>query len=558
MKVAPTSRVSDPSIEELLGFERLLFELSVHFANVSAEQVVAAIESALLGLVKFLDFDRGAFWEFVDERQPHFICTVAVQGLEPPPRGPVPAELAWVAQELRAGRTVVIRSDKDNPPEAAAAAEYNRRGGIRSILVVPLPVDGRVVAAIGFGAFRSTREWPPEFIARLTVIGEVMAQALVRKRSDAALRASEARWQSIFETSTLAISVFDQDLRYTATNPAFQALLGYADDEMRLFTPLDLTVGDERGAVDGRLTALREGEIDHYSVERQYRRKDGTVIWALASVARASQAGPEMFIGTIIDITESKRAQESLLAARSELTRVSQLTAIGQMAASIAHEIKQPITSIVMGASAGLRWLAKEPPNLKEVRACLDLIAKNGSRANQVIDGVRAVFQKERQEKEFLDINRLIQETFELVRGEAQKKGIVLQSELFEDLRPVFGNRIQLQQVMLNLFSNAIEAMDAVAAGIRQLRVTSTSFAPDSVLITVADTGPGLSPKDINRIFDPFFTTKPQGMGMGLSICRSLIEAHNGQLSARSGGKQGAVFEITLPAGNLSRLMESA
>ena len=558
MKVAPTSRVSDPSIKELLEFERLLFELSARFANVSADQVVAAIESALLGLVRFLDFDRGAFWEFVDERQQHFICTVAVEGVEPPRRGPVPADLAWFATKLRAGRTVVIRSDKDIPPEAVAAAEYNRRSGIRSILVVPLPVDGRVAAAIGFGAFRSTREWPPEFVARLTVIGEVMAQALVRKRSEAALRASEARWRSIFETSTLAISIFDQDLRYTATNPAFQAVLGYTDDEIRQFTPLDLTVGEERGAVDNRLAALQEGKIDHYAVERQYRRKDGTVIWAQASVARASQSGPEMFIGTMIDITESRRAQESLLAARSELTRVSQLTAIGQMAASIAHEIKQPITSIVMGASAAVRWLAKEPPNLKEVRACLDLIGKNGDRATQVIDGVRAVFQKERQDKEFLDINQIIRETFELVRGEAQKKGIVLQSELSEDLRPVFGNRVQLQQVMLNLFSNAIEAMDAVANGIRQLRVTSTSFAPESVLITVADTGPGLSPKDVGRIFDPFFTTKPQGMGMGLSICRSLIEAHNGRLAARSGGEQGAVFEITLPAGNLSQLMESA
>ena len=291
----------------------------MRFANVSADQVVAAIEGALLGLVRFLDFDRGAFWEFVDERQQHFICTVAVEGVEPPRRGPVPADLAWFAKELRAGRTVVIRSDKDIPPEAAAAAEYNRRSGIRSILVVPLPVDGRVAAAIGFGAFRSTREWPPEFIARLTVIGEVMAQALMRKRSEAALRASEARWRSIFETSTLAISVFDQDLRYTATNPAFQAILGYTDDEIRQFTPLDLTVGEERGAVDNRLAALREGKIDHYAVERQYRRKDGAVIWAQASVARASQSGPEMFIGTMIDITESKRAQESLLAARSEL-----------------------------------------------------------------------------------------------------------------------------------------------------------------------------------------------------------------------------------------------
>jgi PAS domain S-box-containing protein len=558
MTKAPTSRASSGLIEELLEFERLLFELSVRFADVSAERVVAEIESALLDLVSFLDFDRCAFWEFIDEEQQQFLCTVAVDGVEPPKRGPVPAELAWFAKELRAGRTVIIRSDGDVPPEAAAAAAYNHRVGIRSVLVVPLPVDGRVVAAIGFGAFRTTRKWQPEFMARLTVLGEVMAQALVRKRSEAALEASEARWRSIFETSTLAISVFDQDLRYRAANPAFQDLLGYSGEELRKLTPLDLTVGEERGAADSRLTALREGRLDHYTVEKQYRRKDGKVIWAQASVARASQAGPGMFIGTMIDITEVKRAQESLLAVRSELARVSQFTTIGQMTASIAHEIKQPITSIVMGASAGLRWLAKATPDLGEVRACLELIAKNGDRANQVIDGVRAMFQKGRQDKGFLDINQIIRETLELVHGEAQKKGIALQSELSEGLRPVFGSRIQLQQVMLNLFSNAIEAMDAAGTGTRHLHVSSTSFAPETVLITVADSGPGLPLEDLNRIFDPFFTTKSQGMGMGLSICRSLVEAHNGKLSARSGVKQGAVFEIMLPAGDLSELLESA
>jgi PAS domain S-box-containing protein len=556
--MAHASPASDPSLEELFEFERLLFDLSVRFANVSADRVVDEIDRALMQLVKFLGFDRSAFWEFVDDEQQNFLVTVAVEGVEPPARGPIPAELTWSAKELRAGRTVVIRSDKDIPAEAAAAAEYNRRTGIRSILVIPLPVDGRVVAAIGFGAFRSTREWPPEFIARLTVIGEVMAQALVRKRSEAALRASEARWRSIFETSTLAISVFDQDLRYTTVNAAYQAILGYTDEELRQLTPLDLTVEEEHGAVDIRLDALREGRIDHYAVERRYRRKDGKVIWAQASVARASQSGPEMFIGTIIDITESKRAQENLLATQSELARISQLTTIGQMAASIAHEIKQPITSIVMGASAGLRWLTKKPPNLKEVRACLELIANNGDRANQVIDGVRAMFQNSQQEKEFLDVNQIIRETFELVRAEAQRKRIVLLSELSEDLRPVFGNRTQLQQVMLNLFSNAMEAMDSVAEGIRQLRVTSTSFAPDTVLISVADSGPGFAPKDLSRIFDPFFTTKSQGMGMGLSICRALVEAHNGQLSAHSGAEQGAVFEITLPAGDLSQSLETA
>ena len=549
---------SHPSIEEFLEFERLLFELSVRFANIPTDRVVAEIETGLVQLVKFLGFDRSAFWEFIDEKQQHFLCTVAIEGVEPPRRGPIPSDLAWFAKELRAGRTVVIRSDKDIPAEAAAAAEYNRRAGIRSVLVIPLPVDGRVAAAIGFGAFRSTREWPPEFVARVTVIGEVMAQALVRKRSEAALRASEARWRSIFETSTLAISVFDQDLHYTATNPAFQAILGYTADELRHLTPLDLTVGEERSTADVRLAALREGKIDHYAVEKQYRRKDGKVIWAQASVARASQSGPEMFIGTMIDITESKQAQENLLAAQSELARVSQLTLIGQMTASIAHEIKQPITSIVMGASAGLRWLAKEPPNLKEVKACLELIAKNGDRSHHVVDGVRAMFLKHRQEREFLDFNQIIRDTLELVRSDAQKKRIVLQSELSEDLRPVFGNRIQLQQVMLNLFSNAIEAMDSVANGVRQLRVSSTSFAPESVLIAVADSGPGLAPKDVNHIFDPFFTTKSEGMGMGLAICRSLVEAHNGRLSARPGAEQGAVFEITLPAGDVGQLLDSA
>jgi PAS domain S-box-containing protein len=553
-KAATSGRASDASLEELLTFERLLSDLSVRFANVSADRIVLEIESALRQLLTFLGFDRSAFWEFVDADKQYFLCSVAVEGVEPPLRGPIPAELSWFAKELRAGRTVVIRSDEDLSPEAAAAAEFNRRSGIRSVLVIPLPVGGRVVAAIGFGAFSTAREWPVEFIARVTVVGEVMAQALARTRSETALRLSETRWRSIFETSTLAITVFDQDLRYTATNPAFQAMLGYTDQELRQLTPLDITAKDERESADSRLAALREGKIDHYVVEKQYLRKDGTVIWGQASVARASQSGPEMFIGTMIDITESKRAQDSLFATQSELARVAQLTTIGQMAASIAHEIKQPLTSIMMGCSAGQRWLAKKPPNLKEVRACFDLIADNGDRANQVIDGIRAMFQKGRQDKELVDISQLIRETLELVRGHAQKTRIALRSDLSDDLPPVFGSRIQLQQVMFNLFSNAIEAMDAVTDDNRVILVSSARRAPDEVFVSVTDSGPGWAPENVNRIFDPFFTTKSQGMGMGLSISRSIVEAHEGRLAARSGAERGAVIEITLPAADADRL----
>jgi PAS domain S-box-containing protein len=546
-KATTRRRISRPSLAEMLAFERLLSDLSARFANIAIDQIVDEIENALGQLLRFLGFHRSAFWEFADQDTPRFLCTAAVKGVEPLLRGPIPSDLSWFASELRAGRTIIIRTDKDIPTKAAAAAQYNRRAGIRSVLVIPLPVGGRVVAAIGFSAQRATREWPADFLARVTVVGEVMAQALVRTRSGAALRASEERWRSIFESSTLAITTFDQNLRYTATNPAFRAMLGYTEQELRRLTPIDMTVDSERGLAENRLAAFREGKIDQYVVEKQYRRKDGTIIWGQASVARASQSGPVTFIGTMIDITESKRAQDALLATQSELARVSQFTTIAQTAASIAHEINQPLAAIVMGCSAASRWLGKTPPDLDEVHACIRLIEENADRASHVINSIRGMFRQGRSKKELVDLNQLIRETLELVHGELQKRRIVLQSELSDGLRPVLADRVQLQQVMLNLITNALEAMDNVADGSRLLRVSSTPRAPDGTLIRVVDSGPGLAPKVINRIFEPFFTTKSQGMGMGLSICRSIVEAHHGRLSARPDGDPGAVFEIELP-----------
>ena len=547
--VLKTRRASDVSLEELLAFERLLSDLSARFANVSGEQVVAEIEIALKQLLKFLDCDRGNFVEFTDQGKQEILCSVALGRVELLPLGPVPPHLSWFVGELLAGRTIIIRSYEDFPPEAAAAAEYYRCVGIRSQLVIPLSVGGRVVAAIGFGSFRNTRRWPEEFIARVKVVSDVMAQALVRKRSEAALRASEERWRSIFETSTLAILILDHDLHYTTTNPAFRVMLGYTDDELRRLTPLDITVEEERDTTLKRLADLRERKIDHYVREKQYRRKDGKIIWAQVSVARVSLSEPEMFIVTMIDITETKRAQDNLRAMQSQLARVAQLTTMGQMAASIAHELKQPLVAITTNCYAGLRWLAKEPPNTEKVQACINRIADAGHRAGQVIDGIKAMFQKGNQEKELLNVNQLIREVLELVCGETEKKRVILRSELPEEIPAVLANRTQLQQVMLNLINNAIEAMNSVTDSPRLLHVTSAFRSPGNVVIAVEDSGPGMESKDLNRVFDPFFTTKPHGMGMGLSICRSIVEAHDGRLSARSAVGRGSVFEMTLPVG---------
>ena len=547
--VLKTRRASDVSLEELLAFERLLSDLSARFANVSGEKVVAEIEIALKQLLKFLGFDRSNFVEFTDEGKQEILCSVAVGRVELLPLGPVPPHLSWFVGELLAGRTIIIRSYEDFPREAAAAAEYYRYVGICSQLVIPLSVGGRIVAAIGFGSFHKARKWPEQFIARVKVVSEVMVQALVRKRSEAALLASEQRWRSIFETSTLAILILDHDLHYTTTNPAFRAMLGYTDDELQRLTPLDITVEEERDTTLKRLADLRERKVDHYVREKQYRRKDGKIIWAQVSVARVSLSEPEMFIVTMIDITQTKRAQDNLRAMQSELARVAQLTTMGQMAASIAHELKQPLVAITTNCYAGLRWLAKEPPNTEKVQACINRIADAGHRAGKVIDGIKAMFQKGNQEKELLNVNQLIREVLELVCGETEKKRVIVRSELPEEIPPVLANRTQLQQVMLNLINNAIEAMNSVTDSPRLLHVTSGFRSPGNVVIAVEDSGPGMESKDVNRIFDPFFTTKPHGMGMGLSICRSIVEAQDGRLSARSAVGRGSVFEITLPVG---------
>ena len=549
-RAATPSRASGPSLEELLAFERLLADLSARFANVGVDQVVPEIESAQRRLLTFLGFDRSAFWEFIDDENQRFLCSVAAEGLEPPPPGPVPAELGWVARELRAGRMIIIRSDQDVPPQAAAVVEFNRRAGIRSVLVIPLPVGGRVAAAIGFGAVGSPREWPAEFLARITVIGEVMALALVRTRSDTALRASEARWQSIFETSNIGISTFGPDLHYLATNPAYRTMLGYTDEELRQLTPLDVTVEDEREATRRRLADLRQGRVDHYAVVKRYRRKDGSVIWGHSSVTRAPEFMPERYIGTMIDITETRRTQDKLRATQTELARLTSLTAAGQMAASIAHEIKQPLASISLSCSASLRWLARSPPNLDEVRTALNRISDAGDRAVQVVDGIRAMFKNVSREKALLDINQVIREVLAVLHFELQQRQILVQTDLDPETPAVLADGIQLQQVIANLVTNAIEAMDAVTVHARALRITSAISESGRVLITVEDSGPGIDAENLDRIFDPFFTTKSQGMGMGLSICRSIIEAHEGRLSADSAAERGSVFRIELAAGD--------
>ena len=246
-------------------------------------------------------------------------------------------------------------------------------------------------------------------------------------------------------------------------------------------------------------------------------------------------------------IAERKQAQEALGDARSELERVSRVNNLGELTASIAHEINQPLAAIVTNGSAGLRWLNQDPPDLDEVRAAFSRIVRDGARAGDVIRGLRALAKNTGPELAKLDIDDAIHEVLALTRSELQRQGVVLHTELLAGDRPAFADRVQLQQVLMNLILNGIEAMRGVAGRQRILTISSESTEPDGVLVAVADTGPGLDPATADRIFEPFFTTKPQGMGMGLSICQSIITAHGGRLWASPGVPYGTVFRFTVP-----------
>ena len=276
----------------------------------------------------------------------------------------------------------------------------------------------------------------------------------------------------------------------------------------------------------------------------------------------SDESGRTEFVGAVMDVTERKRAEEALHAenaeriraeealrnAQADLARAARLTTMGELAASIAHEVNQPMMAVVTNADTCSRWLAKDPPDLDEARQAAERIVGAGHRAGDIIRTIRALARKATPETTRFDINAAVADVLTLTRGELQRHDILLETELSADLEPVLGDPGQVQQVVLNLIVNGVEAMTEGMHGSRVLRVSSRMAGPGDVLIAVADTGTGLDPTKMDCIFDAFFTTKSEGMGMGLSICRSIVEAHGGRLWASSNSPRGSIFQFTLPS----------
>jgi len=381
--------------------------------------------------------------------------------------------------------------------------------------------------------------------ANLQFVGAVMDVTAARQAEDA-LRASEQQWRDVFENNPTMYFMIHADGTVIAVNPFGAQQLGYAVDELvggsvfGVFHPADCA------AVRANVASCLERMGRSLSWELRKIRRDGSVMSVRETARAVLRGGEPVILIACEDITERKRAEEALRRAQEELSRANRVMLLGEMVASIAHEINQPLTGVIAHAGTCLRWLEAQPPNVEEARHYLGLMVRDGRRAGEVIERIRGLVRKVPPHSERLNVREAILEVIALAQNDLQRHAIRLQARLASDLPEVSADRVQLQQVILNLIVNAIEAMSAVGERSRDLLVSCGVSGPD-VFVEIRDSGEGFHPADLQRLFASFYTTKPHGMGMGLSISRSIIEAHGGQLTAAANEPQGAVFRFTLP-----------
>ena len=351
----------------------------------------------------------------------------------------------------------------------------------------------------------------------------------------------------ILETALDAVVIMKSDGVVADWNDRATSIFEWSRDEAVGRTMADLIIPERyreahRNGLQ-RYLESRQGEVLGKRIEVSGIRKNGEEFPVELWISPIQDGGRILFVGCLRDLTE----RHALHLARAEVARVTHRMAMGEMTASIVHEINQPLAAIASNASAGLRWLTRATPNLDEVRGALDRIVNDSHRASEVIGGIRSMFKNDGHAKVPQDVNKLIREVLTLVRSDAETQQILVRTELFDELPQVPANPVQLRQVIVNLIMNAIDAMSTVVNRPRVLRVKTEVHELSYLLITVEDSGTGIDPIHIDRIFDPFFTTKSHGMGMGLSICRSIIENHGGRLSVSLGQPYGSIFHVFLP-----------
>jgi PAS domain S-box-containing protein len=453
---------------------------------------------------------------------------------------------------IRTRESVIL--DDASAQNPFSADEYICRKRARSVLCLPMVKQSKLMGVLYLENNLASRVFTPARISVLELLASQAAISLENARLYDDLQEREAKIRRLVDSNIVGVVFWDLQGRITDANQAFLDLVGYAREDLvsgRLrwteLTPAEWRDADEQIIADLKAAGTLQ------PLEKEYLRKDGSRVPVL--IARALfEWKPDEGVSFVVDMTDRKRAEEKLRAseqrfvkAQMELAHVTRVMTLGELTASIAHEVNQPLAAVAANAEACLRWLDRATPDLNAARRSVAWIINDNNRAGQVIRRVRALAKKTDIEKVPLDVSDIVKEVAALVRSELVSHQVSLRTELAPALPTIRADRIQLQQVIINLVMNGIEAMQSVTDRPRELVIRSLQDETQQVLVSVSDCGVGISAENTDRLFNAFFTTKTNGMGMGLSICRSIIEAHGGRLWATANLPHGATFQFTLP-----------
>jgi PAS domain S-box-containing protein len=439
-------------------------------------------------------------------------------------------------------------------------------------LLVPFYVNGKAVGTIWAIAHNSRRKFDAEDLRLLESTGrfasaayqtvesieDLKSEIAARERAEAAVRQMasglQAKIRRLVESNIIGIFIRTGDGRIIDANDTFLRIVGSSRDDLaagslnwRKLTPAEWRAADEQRVLELEVT----GSVQPF--EKEYLHKNGSRVPVLVGAAKFEEAS-DQGVAFVLDLTERKQAEKEARESerrysemQTELAHANRVATVGQLSASIAHEVRQPIAAATTNAAAALRWLRKQPPNVEEALLALDRAVDGAKRVADVIGHIHALVRKAPQRKDRLDVNQALREVIMLAEGEMAKNSISIVTELSEGLPLIEGDRVQLQQVMLNLINNAVQAMSGVGVEPRELVICTNKPEPNGIGVVVRDSGLGLDPANLERVFNAFYTTKPGGLGIGLSICRSIIEAHGGRLWASANTPRGAIFQFTVP-----------
>jgi signal transduction histidine kinase len=558
--VVKERRLANERLAEQLRFEELLSRFSSAFVHLPLQEVDGAVQGWLGRLGEFLDLDRSALLLSSDDGGDLVVShTWRRPGLEPRPMFFARRDYPWAVHELGHMRPFLAARLDALPPEAARDVETLRRDHVRSILTLPLVSNGRVFGALALLTTARERDWPAELIQQLRLMAEVFAGVLSRRQIVGALQSSEAMKSAILGSLSSNVAVLDREGRIIAVN---QGWTKFALDHNATFDE-SLSVGINyldvcrqaagRGAapaaaVLGGIQTILDGTRPRFSLEYICDPPCGAHWFALSVVPLRRSEGGAVVAHT--EITARKRAEAEAQRRREELAHFTRVSTLGELVASLTHELKQPLTAILNNAQAGRRLLDLEPADSREIRAVFTDIVEDDRRAAEVIQRLRDLLRRGEVEQAPLDVNVLVRDVVKLVTSDALLRNVSLGLDLTPEPLTVKGDGIELRQVVLNLLLNAMDAVAECAREERTVIVQTRGGGDGTARVSVQDTGTGLRDDTRDLIFEPFYTTKPGGMGMGLSIARSILEAHGGTIGAGNNRTRGATFNVSLPLVN--------